>query len=446
MRRIAFSTLGCRLNQYETDALVTTCKRAGYMVVDWHEPADAYVINSCTVTDRSDRKTRQLIYQAGRAAGRQAGRQAGRDKDGRPIVVLTGCYADAQKKDPPQHHAITYVVDNDRKSQMFAIIDAHFRGEIVDPEGLAADRFSFGDSRDGFHTRGSIKIQDGCDNFCTFCVIPHVRGRAASRPSLEVLNQTREMIDLGAREIILTGVNIGRYNFDGVTFSSLLEGMLGIPGDFRIRVSSIEPDAWEKGFLPLLEHPKLCPHLHLCLQSGSDRILLAMRRRYSVETYLGFVESVRKLRPDFNFTTDIMVGFPGETQQDFENTCTVARQAGFSHIHTFPYSTREGTRAARSTDQIEQNIKADRARIIRDISNVAKRAYRARLVGQEQLVLVERMVENTVSGYGQHYVPITLPRFPGAEIGEFVRVRIESLTSDEEPRLIGATSKPLAHR
>ena len=422
LKRVAFSTLGCRLNQYETDALVTTFKRAGYDVVPWTEPADVYIINTCTVTDRSDRKSRQLVYQAGRAAAK-------------PIIVVTGCYADHQKAELQGRKDITLVVDNDRKAHIFGIIDSHFRGEIIDPDSLKADRFSFGDARDGFHTRSSIKIQDGCDNFCTFCIIPHVRGRAIGRPIDEILNQAREMIDLGAKEIVVTGVNIGRYECDGVSFTRLMESLLDMPGDFRVRVSSIEPDTWGHDFIPLLEHPKLCPHLHLCLQSGSEKMLLKMRRQYTIAEYLDFIRVVLKRQPDFNFTTDIMVGFPEETEEDFQQTCNVAREVGFSHIHTFPYSKRQGTRAARSADQIPQSVKTERARIVREISDNNKLEYRRGIIGKNQIALVEGIQKGIARGYGQHYVPVLFPAEPDTIIGAFAEVRVESLSQDGDPQL-----------
>ena len=429
MKRIAFSTLGCRLNQYETDVLITDFRRAGYRVVGWKEGADAYVINTCTVTDRSDRKSRALINQAVRASFDD-------DKGpGNAVVLVTGCYADHETGKLFADDSITYVVDNDRKSHIFHIIDSHFRGEVTDPENLEPDRFAFGDSAGGFHTRSSIKIQDGCDNFCSFCIIPAVRGAAVSRPAEDVLDQARDIIGTGAREIVITGVNIGRYEDAGTSFTDLTEKILEIDGDFRVRVSSVEPDSWEKDFIRLLDHPKLCPHLHLCLQSGSDRTLRAMGRRYTVADYLSFVDAARRKNPDFNITTDIMVGFPGETEADFQETRDVVMRVGFGHIHTFPFSVREGTGAATMEKQVPYRVKSDRAAAIRSMSEEQKIAYRRGLVGRHQTMLIEKVEKGIASGYGELYVPVEVVVPPGgaAEPNTFARVVLESLEQGKDP-------------
>ncbi len=339
-RRVAFQTLGCRLNQYETDSLVTDFRRAGYRVVPFSDEADCYIMNTCTVTDRSDRKSRNLINRATGVAGG-------------PVVVVTGCFVESSHGYAFDRPGVTYVVDNQRKHTIFDLVDAHMRGEVGRPAELPADRFRFGDALDGFHTRAALKIQDGCDDFCTFCIIPFVRGRAESRPVDDVLEHARRIIGAGAREIVLTGVNMGRYDHDGTTFTALVELLLGLRGEFRLRLSSIEPDFRGDGFERLIAHEKLCPHLHLCLQSGSDRVLRRMRRRYTVGDYLDFVDAIRRCDESFNFTTDVIVGFPGESEDDFARTLDVARTVGFSHIHTFPYSRRSGTKAARLPGQVD---------------------------------------------------------------------------------------------
>jgi threonylcarbamoyladenosine tRNA methylthiotransferase MtaB len=246
------------------------------------------------------------------------------------------------------------------------------------------------------------------------------------------------MIDQSAREIVLTGVNIGRYDHDDVSFTRLLADLLELPGNYRIRISSIEPDAWEGGFLPHVGHPKLCPHLHLCLQSGSEKILRLMRRQYTVSGFLEFVYAIKKRQPEFNFTTDIMVGFPGETVEDFLASCGVAREVGFSHIHTFPYSQRHGTPAEGMPQQIPSKVKTERARAIRGISDHYKRGYRESLIGKNQTVLIERVSNGKAYGYGQHYVPVVVPADARVVIGEFYPTRVKSVSADDELRLIGS--------
>jgi threonylcarbamoyladenosine tRNA methylthiotransferase MtaB len=462
MKRIAFNTLGCRLNQYETDALVTVFRDAGYQIVKWNDDADAYIINTCTVTDKSDRKSRALINQAIRSAGAvTAGQPAAADAIAvnAPVIVVTGCFVENKAGGLSTDDRITYAIDNDRKAGIFTIVDSHLRGDPVSLDAIGVNRFSFRDPGRGFHTRSAVKIQDGCDNSCSFCIIPRVRGRGVSRPMPDVLEQVSESIEAGAKEIVLTGVNIGRYRYGDSSFSYLLEEILNIDGDFRVRVSSIEPDAgvsqngdsWESGFLELLDHPKLCAHLHLCLQSGSDTILKAMRRRYTVSGFLGFVDTIRKQRPEFNLTTDIIVGFPGETEEDFSQTLKVVEAAGFSHIHTFPYSVREGTKAAGLEDQIGYQEKARRAKIVREISVARKRSYRSNLIGKHQRLLVEKIEKGVATGYGEFYVPIQVPV---ADIGDnddrckaelapntFVPVRLSGLSTGDDPVLIGARKR-----
>ncbi|MCD4663639.1 MAG: MiaB/RimO family radical SAM methylthiotransferase, partial [Bacteroidales bacterium] len=304
-KRIAFKTLGCRLNLYETDSLVSQVNSSEFELVDFKEEADAYVVNSCTVTNLSDKKSRQEINKAFR-------------KNKNAVIILTGCMATNYIEAFEQDGNITYVVDNEQKSDIFSLLDSHFNGEVVNVENLKNDRFGFGAVEQGFHTRSLIKIQDGCDNYCTFCIVPFVRERAISRPWEEIKLNIEEVLKFGFKEIVLTGVNIGRYEHKGLNFEDLVEKILNIPGDFRVRISSIEPEGFGEKLFNLFTHPKLMPHLHLCIQSGSDKILMKMRRNYTVDDFRQMVNKIRKRIPDFNFTTDIMVGFPDETEKDFK--------------------------------------------------------------------------------------------------------------------------------
>lgn len=392
-RTVSFKTLGCRLNQYETDALVSQFHKAGYQIVDLADNADVCIVNTCTVTNKSDQKSRNLINQAGKH---------------NQMVVVTGCMANHYQSQLETQQQISYVVPNEQKSSIFSLIDAHFNGEIVHLDETSRDIFNYEVAEKSFHTRCMVKIQDGCDNFCTFCIIPSVRGRAVSRPKRDVIRNIQEALDIGYKEVVLTGVNIGRYQWEGYNFEKLVEKVLDVPGDFRVRISSIEPDGFGNRFFDLLSHPKMCPHLHLCLQSGSDKVLLQMRRMYNSKTYVEMVEKIKTHHPDFNFTTDVIVGFPGETDADFEATCSMIRQVGFSHVHTFPYSVRDHTRAARMSEQVPERVKAQRSQMIRDIAEENKRIYRQSFVGKEQVVLIEKVRGKHAKGYGQHYVPIEI--------------------------------------
>jgi len=430
--RIAFQTLGCKLNQYETDSLASSFMRAGYEVVPFDQPADAYVVNTCTVTGKSDRKSRNTINRALRSS--LPGDPLEQE---RPLVVATGCFVETHKAEL-ETLGLNYVVGNGEKAHIFEMVDAHFRGEMVHPSDVGRDLFSFPVAERIFHTRSMVKIQDGCDNFCTFCIIPYVRGRAVSRPVEQVLSSVREQIEAGSREVVITGVNISRYRDGDAGFSELLARILDIDGDFRIRISSMEPDSLDERFFELLDHPKMTPHLHLCLQSGSERVLLQMRRQYTCRGYREMVEKIRTKRDDFNLTTDVIVGFPGERDDDFAQTATVCREVGFSHIHTFPYSRRTGTRAERMDDHVPEEAKRERAAIIREISDAGKRRYRSRFIGSEQLLLVEQVTAGGTSGtgYGEHYLPIELS-LPHVRRNEFYRVKLTGLGDGDDPLLTG---------
>ena len=428
-RTVAFHTLGCRLNAAETEALATDFASAGWRVGGFDEPADAYVINTCTVTGQADRKSRNIVSQAVRSAGRG-------DTARGAVVVATGCFVERARAELEARGDVTYVVDNGRKARIFELVDAHFRGEIVAPSSLPAELFSFRAAGGVTRTRAAVKIQDGCDNFCSFCIIPFVRGRAASRPADRVIDEVRELAERGAREIVITGVNMGRYSDDGTGLSALLERVLAVPGDFRVRISSLEPEPLDDLFVDLLAHPKMCPHLHLCLQSGSDRVLLAMRRTYRLADYLALVERLRSLDPLINLTTDLIVGFPGETDEDFEASCCAAREIGFGHIHTFKYSRRDGTRAARMGGQVSERVKNERSEAIRAISVEGKRLYRERLVGRVERVLVEKTGAEA-RGYGEHYVPVSFS-LSGARRNELRAVAVTGIGPGDDPVLVGA--------
>jgi threonylcarbamoyladenosine tRNA methylthiotransferase MtaB len=394
LKKVSFKTLGCRLNQFETDALVTGFHNAGYQVVDFSDEADVTVINTCTVTNQSDHKSRHTIRNA-----------AARNSNA--LVVVTGCMADHYKEKLESQEQITYVVDNDHKNSIVELVDSHFRGELIHPDKLPGNRFGFDTVQKSLHTRTSVKIQDGCDNFCTFCIIPKVRGRAVSRPVNDVLDNVRRVVDNGFKEVVITGVNIGRYDFEGATFEHVVEKILDLSGDFRVRISSLEPDGFSDHFHELFHHPKLAPHLHLCLQSGSEQILLKMRRMYTARYFMETIERFREAIPGFNFTTDVIVGFPGESEEDFRQTVDFVRRARFSHVHTFRYSRRSGTRADRMKEQVPGKVMTARSEVMRRLSEELRLEYMRSMLGRKQRVLIEKVESNMIAtGYGEHYLPV----------------------------------------
>lgn len=424
MKKVAFKTLGCRLNLYETDALASQFTKGSYELVDFNADADVYVINTCTVTNQSDQKSRQVINLTERL-----------NPDA--LTVVTGCMATNYKQQLTENKNIDYVVDNDHKTSLLSIVDAHFKGEIALPDSFEKDVFNYAPADETFHTRSFIKIQDGCDNFCTFCIVPKVRGRAISRTPQDIFDNIKQVVEFGYKEIVLTGVNIGRYTHGDHNFEKLVEEILEIPGDFRVRISSIEPDGYSESFFRLFQHPKLTPHMHICLQSGSEDVLLRMRRMYTAKEFLHIASKLRSDYPDFNLTTDIIAGFPGESKEDFQQTVDLMEKIGFGHVHTFKYSIRKGTRAERMEGHVPEKLKTERSRIVRQKADKSKLAYRQSFIGKTQTILVETIdKDGYAKGYGEHYLPV-LVKQTGLSRNSFYRVTIINVMVSDEPVLEG---------
>ncbi len=423
-KKIAFKTLGCRLNLFETDALISEFSKIDYQIVDFSDDADVYVVNTCTVTNQSDHKSKQVINQMKRLHPDS-------------LKIVTGCMATHYKEQLEKSGKVDFVVDNDHKAAITSLVDAWAHGEVVTPDRFEKDLFGYEPAETTLHTRSLIKIQDGCNNFCSFCIIPKVRGRAVSRPAKDIYENIKQVIAFGYKEIILTGVNIGRYKDGNTDFERLVEQILEIPGDFRLRISSMEPDGFTESFFRLFSHSKLTPHLHLCLQSGSEDVLLKMRRMYTAGLFEEMANELRRRYPYFNLTTDIIVGFPGETEKDFSETIALAKRLQFGHIHTFKYSVRHGTKAEHMPDQVPEKEKTRRSEIIRRLSDEMKLQYRKSLIGKEQTVLVERFDEQDFAiGYGEHYVPVVI-RQKGLKHNRFYTVTLEGMEMRDEPMLTG---------
>ncbi|CAD7838391.1 tRNA t(6)A37-methylthiotransferase [Olavius algarvensis spirochete endosymbiont] len=405
-RKVAFKTLGCKLNQSETESMAADFLTRGWDLVDFGERADAIVFNSCTVTRNADRKSRSEMNKAMRIAT---------NNRPHPLLVFTGCHIDAnfRKSEPIENRKLedvhfqndgnVFLVGNMNKARIPGLVDAHFRGKFIDAKPIVAKRAT--------RTRALIKIQDGCDNFCSFCIVPFVRGPGFSRGLDDCVAAIEEAVKAGFREMVLTGVNMGRWEQSNQTFTDLLDAALACSGDFRLRLSSIEPDGIDDRFIELMTHPKMANHLHLCLQSGSERILRLMGRRYAASEFERIVELLRRQVPGINITTDVIVGFPGETEVDFEDVFDFCERLRFGHIHVFPYSVRDDTLAASMEGQIPENEKARRAARIREVSVDTKRFFRSSLIGSRQRVLVEKASRRAdgaiiASGLSSSYVPV----------------------------------------
>jgi len=403
-RRVAFKTLGCKLNQAETESIAAAFLTKGWDLVDFGERADAIVFNSCTVTNRADSKSRSAMNQAMKMATATWPT---------PLLVFTGCHVDAnfRKSEPAENRRDVHFQNDDRillvgnihKARIPGLVDAYFRGKTADVKP--------GNSMRTARTRALIKVQDGCDSFCSFCIVPFVRGPGFSRGLDDCVSAIEEAVGAGFREMVLTGVNMGRWEQVNQGFTDLLDAALACSGDFRLRLSSIEPDGVDDRFIDLMTHPKMANHLHLCLQSGSEKVLRLMGRRYTAGDYERIVEQFRERVPGINVTTDVIVGFPGETEMNFEDTFDFCERLGFGHIHTFPYSFRDGTFAASMENQIPENVKTRRALRIREIAESTKRTFRNSLIGSSQRVLVERISREAgdkviASGLSGSYVPV----------------------------------------
>ncbi len=422
-KKVGFKTLGCRLNQFETDALASKFVGLGYDVVEDSKDTDVFIVNTCTVTNQSDQKSRYVVNYA-------------LNHGHTGMLIITGCMANHHKEQLEQRYPNAYVVDNEQKSAIPELVEAHFNKEIVPSNTYQGGVFSYAPAAETFHTRSMIKIQDGCDNFCTFCIIPKVRGRAVSRSVEAILQNIRQVVAFGYKEVVITGVNISRYNYEGIGFSQLLKRIVDIDLDFRLRISSIEPDSFDDDFFELLKHPKITPHLHLCLQSASESVLLQMRRMYTYKLYKRIVQRLRDINPLFNITTDIIVGFPGETENDFSKSLEAVEEIRFGHVHTFKYSKREDTRAARMNHLVSEKEKSRRSEILRKKAYAAKLIYRQQFIGSVQEVLIDTLTDNYSKGYGQYYVPVKVDGLLAKNT--VYNIKITAIESEgDEPCLVG---------
>ena len=417
---MAALTLGCKLNQAETQQAARRLEAAGCTVVDRPARADAFLINSCTVTATADRKARRLI------------RLAGRLSPGAPVVV-TGCYAERDGARLRDELGAIIVGNRGKREAAGAVLHA-LRGVEPRPDAAAVP---------GGRTRAFLKIQEGCDDVCAFCIVPYVRGRERAVPIPDVVAAAREREAEGVREIVLTGTQPGAYGrdrADGSDAAALIQALLAGTGIPRIRYSSIQPQDASPELLACWEDPRLCRHFHLALQSGSDEVLRRMRRRYDSRGFLDAVGRIRAAAPGAAITTDAIAGFPGETDEDFERTLEIVREAEFADIHAFPYSPRPGTSGARLDDDVPPPVKRERvARLIAEGAEQARR-FRERRIGRIETVLFERIAQGAARGLTDTYIPVRVRRRPGDAdlVNEIAPVRIAGI---DEGVLIGEAAR-----
>ncbi len=388
--KIALDTLGCKLNQAETELLARQFAEAGHRLVSLVDEADVYILNTCTVTHIADSKSRGLLRLAHR-------------RNPNAVVVATGCYAQRVPEELAQIEGVDFVVGNNEKVQLLRLLQE--RGCLSSltsiQEGIAINEHA------AFRTRAFIKVQDGCNSFCAYCIVPLVRGREKSLPVDQVIAEVRHRVADGYKEVVLTGTEIGSYNNSGVTLRGLLEHILAATDITRLRLSSLQPQEISPELIGLWRDKRLCPHFHLSLQSGSDGVLRRMKRRYFVSDYQGAVSLIRGLVPDVAITTDIIVGFPGETEKEFEESYNFCQQMKFARIHVFAYSPRQGTEAAQMSGKVSDKVKKERSQKMLALAKESAHNFRQQFIGKTMTVLWEKQSGDGVwSGLTDNYIKV----------------------------------------
>ena len=401
---IAFITLGCKVNQYETNAMIQKFIEKGYNLVEHTEKADIYIINTCTVTNMSDRKSRQMLRRV-------------KDLNPHAIVVACGCYAQVAKEELKKISEIDLILGNNEKKEIVKYIEQYIKEnhKIQNTEDVMHTRefVDFGDVTYTEKTRAVIKVQDGCDRFCSYCIIPYARGRVRSRKPESVISEIKNIAKQGIKEVVITGIHVASYGKDfknEYRLIDLLEEINNIKGIERIRLGSIEPLLIDKEFITRLKKlEKICHHFHLSLQSGCDETLKRMNRRYSTKEFEDIVEILRKSYNDVVLTTDIIVGFPGESEEEFNKTYEFLKKIKFYKMHIFKYSQRKGTKAASMEKQIDGNIKEFRSQKLIDLSDENEKEYNKSYIGEKVEVLFEEKKDGFYKGHTKNYILIYLP-------------------------------------
>lgn len=378
MKTVAYHNLGCKVNAYEMDAMIESLRQHGYQIVPFDEKADIYIINTCTVTNIADRKSRQMLHRAKKA-------------NPKGIVVAVGCYVQADTQAVEADNAVDLLIGNNRKKDLVEILENYMDGvmqESVIDIHHTSEYEQMQITSTAEHTRAYIKIQDGCNQFCTYCMIPYARGRVRCREKKSVLEEIKGLVAAGYKEFVLTGIHISSYGMEELLF--LIQEIDMIEGVERIRLGSLEPRIITEDFtkeLSALTH--FCPHFHLSLQSGCDSVLKRMNRHYTTEEYLKGVWLLRKYFDNPAITTDVIVGFPGETELEFDITRKFVEVVEFYEMHIFKYSKRRGTKAAMMPEQVSEEIKIHRSNVLQAIEQQHSKAFRASYIGKNKQVLLE---------------------------------------------------------
>ena len=408
MRKAALHNLGCKVNSYETDAMAQLLEKAGYEIVPFSEIADVYIVNTCSVTNMADRKSRQMLHKA-------------KKQNPDAVVVATGCYVQTAVDKVKEDLAIDIIIGNNKKKEVVSILEEYFKENEKDFVIDINNTSEYEDleiSTVTEHTRAHMKIQDGCNNFCSYCIIPYARGRIRSRKMDSIREEMVRLAEKGFKEIVLTGINLGCYSDGEKTLIDVIEMADEIEGIERVRLGSLDPEVITPDFVDRIgKCRKICPHFHLSLQSGCNNTLKAMNRHYTAEEYFEKCEMLRSVFENPAFTTDIIVGFPGESDEDFETSLEFAKKVEFSRIHVFKYSKRDGTVAAKMPNQVDERIKTKRSDILIAAGEELVKKYNENKLGTYDFVLWEERKQINGREYWVGHTP------------DYVEVALES---DEE--------------
>lgn len=401
--KVAFQTLGCKVNYYESEALIEEFRKEGFLLVPFADYADVYVINTCTVTHLADRKSRNLARRAKR-------------QNPSALVVVCGCYAQVEPDAVANLPGVDLLAGTNERLLLPGLVKNKLQGETVDvgvkPYGNSAPFEDLPWTPEQGRTRAFLKLQDGCDRYCSYCVIPFARGPLRSLPPAQGLNALEEIGAAGYREVVLTGIHLGLYGVDltpPTDLASFLRDGLCLPGLERVRLSSLEPADFSPDLISVITgNEKICRHLHIPLQSGDDTVLQKMGRQYDTSFFRGLLKELRRTLPDLAVTTDIIVGFPGEGEKEFNNSLNFVRECAFSRLHVFPFSPRRGTRAASMTPVVPSTVKKERSGRMLELGRELAQKYREKFYGRTELVLFEKKLEpmQSYEGLTSHYLRV----------------------------------------
>lgn len=431
MRKAALHNLGCKVNSYETEAMTQLLKKAGYEIVSFQDQADVYIINTCSVTNMADRKSRQMLHKA-------------KKQNPNAVVVATGCYVQTATEKVAQDLSIDLVVGNNRKKDIVEILNEYYAekeaGEQVKEEYVIdinhTDEYEDLEiSTVTEHTRAHLKIQDGCNNFCSYCIIPYARGRIRSRTMESIKAELERLSASGFKEIVLTGINLSCYDDNGKKLIDVIEMADNVNGIERIRLGSLDPEVVTEDFVERLgKVKKICPHFHFSLQSGCDKTLKAMNRHYTSDEYYEKCQLIRKHIDNPAFTTDVIVGFPGETEEDYISSREFVKKVKFAELHVFKYSKRDGTVAAKMPNQIDEKIKTLRSEDLIKTGEELTKEFRQAKIGQDTTVLFEEKIlldnKEYWVGHTVDYIKIAVPEKENLE-GQIRKVNVKDFLINE---------------